>query len=186
MKKFNPNKNIIITLIIVIIVVTVISLTAAKQDSDEKTNVVQSGINDAVGFIDKIIATPVGWIADGIGSVSDLFDTYNENQRLKESLDSYEEVAQKNQDYEKQILDLQEQLELKNTLSEYEKISANVISRSPDSWQDTLVVDRSYICLLAHHKPCGNTIYVHRTSPDCLLRWPHATTLWHHKLSLVE
>ncbi|MCZ1524701.1 rod shape-determining protein MreC, partial [Enterococcus faecium] len=30
MKKFNPNKNIIITLVIVIIVVTILSVTAAQ------------------------------------------------------------------------------------------------------------------------------------------------------------
>jgi rod shape-determining protein MreC len=40
-KKFNPNKNIIITLILVIILVTIISLTAAQRSEKGKTNVGQ-------------------------------------------------------------------------------------------------------------------------------------------------
>ena len=55
MKKFNPNKNIIITLIIVILVVTVLSVTIARRAAGNSTNVVQSTVNDSVGFIDKVI-----------------------------------------------------------------------------------------------------------------------------------
>ncbi|HAP6080300.1 TPA: rod shape-determining protein MreC, partial [Enterococcus faecium] len=36
MKKFNPNKNIIITLVIVIIVVTILSVTAAQRANEGK------------------------------------------------------------------------------------------------------------------------------------------------------
>lgn len=141
MKKFNPNKNIIITLVIVIIVVIVISVSAAQQEKDGETNLVQSAVNDTVGLVDKVITTPVNWAKDGINAISNLFATYDENQQLKKSMDSYEAVMQENKDYKKQIEDLKKQLEMTSTLSDYEKVNANVISRSPDNWQDTLVVD---------------------------------------------
>lgn len=141
MKKFNPSKNIIITLIIVILVVVVISLTAAKQESDGQANVVQSAVNDSVGFVDKVISAPVNWITSGMDSIGRLFETYDENERLKENMDDYDTVLQENEDLKKQVTDLKEQLELDNTLTDYEKINANVISRSPDNWQDTLVID---------------------------------------------
>lgn len=56
MKKFNPNKNIIITLILVIILVTIISLTAAQRSEKGKTNVVQGGVNNSVSMVDRVIS----------------------------------------------------------------------------------------------------------------------------------
>lgn len=141
MKKFNPNKNIIIILIIVILVVVVISVTAARRDEESETNFAQSAVNDVVGFADSIITAPVDWVTNGVASLQDLFVTYEENQSLKATIDSYDEVVQQNSDYQKQIEELQQQLNLASTLSDYETMNANVISRSPDSWQDNLVID---------------------------------------------
>lgn len=142
MKKFNPNKNIIIVLIIVILVVTVISVTAAQRKDDGETNIVQSTVNDVVGFVDGAITAPANWLNSGITAVSDLFTTFDENQRLKEKIDDYGNVAQQNADYERQIAALQEQLNLTSTLTDYETVNSNVISRSPDTWQNTLIVDK--------------------------------------------
>ena len=52
MKKFNPNKNIIITLVIVIIVVTIL-VTAAQRANEGKPNFFQSIVNDSVAMVDK-------------------------------------------------------------------------------------------------------------------------------------
>lgn len=37
---------------------------------------------------------------------------------------------------------MKKELELNQTLTSYEKVTANVITRSPDSWQDMLIVDK--------------------------------------------
>ncbi|HCE11658.1 MAG TPA: rod shape-determining protein MreC, partial [Enterococcus sp.] len=142
MKKFNPNKNIIITLIIVILVVTVLSVTIAKRAVGNSTNVVQSTVNDTMAIVDKVITAPIRWIESGANSVKNLFVTFEENERLKEKLDSYDELAQSNENYQREIDALKEELALNETLTNYDKISANVINRSPDTWQDMLVVDQ--------------------------------------------
>lgn len=142
MKKFNPNKNIIITLLIVIIVVVIVSLTAAQRANNGKTNPVQSTVNDGVGFIDKIISFPGRAIGNTVSSISDLFNTYEENEHLKEKIDGYGELAIQNENYKKEIEGLKKELELNDTLSNYDRVSANVITRSPDTWQDLLVVDK--------------------------------------------
>ncbi|MFS0966638.1 rod shape-determining protein MreC [Enterococcus thailandicus] len=142
MKKFNPNKNIIITLIIVIIVVTILSVTAAQRANEGKTNIFQSVVNDSVAIIDKAVFAPARWVGNGVNSVHNLFSTYSENERLKERLDSYDEVAQQNKNYQKEIESLKKELDLNQTLTSYEKVTANVITRSPDSWQDMLTVDK--------------------------------------------
>ncbi|MCT8193070.1 rod shape-determining protein MreC, partial [Pseudomonas monteilii] len=141
-KKFNPNKNIIITFIIVILVVTVLSVTIARRAAGNSTNVVQSTVNDSVGFIDKVITAPFRWIENGANSVKNLFVTYEENERLKEKLDSFDELEQAKDNAQREIDALKEELELNATLTNYERISANVINRSPDTWQDMLIVDR--------------------------------------------
>ena len=142
MKKFNPNKNIIITLVIVIIVVTIISVTAAQRANEGKPNFFQSVVNDSVSFVDRAISAPVRWVENGVDSVHNLFTTYSENERLKEKIASYDEVALKNKNYQKEIEALKKELELNQTLASYEKVTANVITRSPDTWQDMLIVDK--------------------------------------------
>ncbi|WP_321388818.1 rod shape-determining protein MreC [uncultured Enterococcus sp.] len=141
MKKFNPNKNIIITLVLVIIVVIVISVTAAQR-AGGKNNPVQSAVNDGVSVIDKMISAPAKAVAGSLASLTDLFNTYDENQRLKTKIDSYNELAIQNNNYQKEIDALKAELALNETLTNYEKVTANVISRSPDTWQDVMVVDK--------------------------------------------
>lgn len=142
MKKFNPNKSIIIALVVVLITVTVISVSAAQRANGGKTNVAQSVINDSVGIMDRIVAAPVNFIENGFDNIHDLFSTYSENERLKAKLDTYEDLSQKNKNNEREITALKEELALQATLTQFNKVTANVITRSPDTWQDTLVIDK--------------------------------------------
>lgn len=171
MKKINPNKNIIIALIIVLIVVTVLSLTIAQRATAKKSNAVQSVINDAIAFVDKAIQAPVSWVENTVDAVQDLASTYKENQQLKAKLDSYEQLSQANKNSEREIANLKEQLALNTTLSSYEKVTANVISRSPDSWQDYLVIDKgskdgieANMSVMAKKGLIGRVIEVNRSS----------------------
>jgi len=170
-KKINPNKNIIIALIIVLIVVTVLSLTIAQRATAKKSNAVQSVINDAIAFVDKAIQAPVSWVENTVDAVQDLASTYKENQQLKAKLDSYEQLSQANKNSEREIANLKQQLALNNTLSSYEKVTANVISRSPDSWQDYLVIDKgskdgieANMSVMAKKGLIGRVIEVNRSS----------------------
>ena len=94
MRKFNPNKNIIIILIVVIIVVATVSITAANRAKDSDTNIVQSAVNDTISVVDKVITAPGRWLSGGVQSVSNLINTYDENQKLKSEVDQYDEVKQ--------------------------------------------------------------------------------------------
>lgn len=142
MKKFNPNKNIIIALITIILVVTIVSVTVAQRTNKGKTNLAQSTLNDSVGFVDKLVSFPSKAISNGVSSIGRLLETYEENQQLKAKIDDYGELKLQNDDYKKEIEDLKQELQLNNTLSNYEKVAANVITRSPDTWQDLLIVDK--------------------------------------------
>ncbi|EMF0066747.1 rod shape-determining protein MreC [Enterococcus hirae] len=171
MKKFNPNKNIIITLIIVIIVVTILSVTAAQRANEGKPNFFQSFVNDSVSFVDRAISAPVRWVENGVDSVHNIFTTYSENERLKEKIDSYDELALKNKNDQKEIEALKKELNLNQTLTNYEKVTANVITRSPDTWQDMLIVDKGSkdgievnMAVMAQKGLIGRVVEVNRTS----------------------
>lgn len=142
MRKFNPNKNIIILLIVVIIVVATVSITAANRAKDSGTNFVQSAINDTVSVVDKVITAPGRWLTSGVQSVSNLVNTYQENEQLKNEVDQYDEVKQQTKNQAQEIEHLKAELELNQTLTSYQKVMANVITRSPDTWQDMLIVDK--------------------------------------------
>ena len=142
MKKFNPNKNIIIALITIIIIVTIVSVTVTQRTNKGKPNVAQSTLNDGVGLVDKIVSFPGKAITNGVSSVGNLAGTYEENQKLKSKIDEYGELKLQNDEYKKEIEALKQELQLNDTLSKYEKVTANVITRSPDTWQDLLIVDK--------------------------------------------
>lgn len=142
MKKFNTDKSIIIVLIVAIIAVTAISISAAKRANEGKPNIVQSVANDGVAAVDKVLFTPARWIKSGVDSVNDLFTTYSENERLKEKVDGYDELSRQTTNQQKEIEQLKEELALNQTLGSYEKVPATVITRSPDTWQDMLIVDK--------------------------------------------
>lgn len=142
MKKFNPNKNIIIALILGILVITMLSLSLAKRSEGDKPNFLQSVANDSVAIMDKVVASPIKFIESSVDGVQNLMATYKENQRLKAQIDSYDDALQQNKNKDREIKNLKDELKLNETLTDYEKVTANVITRSPDSWQDILVIDK--------------------------------------------
>ncbi len=142
MKKFNPSKKLIIALIVAIVVVATVSITATQRNRGGKNNLFQSVINDTVGFVDRTLRVPVSWVEKSVTAANDLFNTYDENKALKEKLDGYDNLAVENKNKDKEIASLKEQLDLTTTLTSFETINSNVISRSPDSWQDILVIDK--------------------------------------------
>lgn len=141
-KKFNPNKNIIIALILAIIVVAIVSITAQRRAQDGKITFGGTILNDTVGLIDKGLSVPGKAVHSSVQAVSNLMSTYQENERLKSKLDNYDTAIIQTKNQQKEIDELKKELNLNATLTSYEKITANVITRSPDTWQDMLVVDK--------------------------------------------
>ncbi|MDR3156312.1 MAG: rod shape-determining protein MreC [Lactobacillales bacterium] len=142
MKKFNFDKKIIFTLIIAIIVTTLITVSVKFRHNGERSNPIISALNDSISFIDRIIAVPAKFLHNGVELLDDLVNTYEENQQLKAKLDNYDEAILTERNQKEELKKLKDELNLNNMLTSYKKISANVISRSPDAWQNIVIVDR--------------------------------------------
>lgn len=141
-RKFNSNKNIIIALIVVIAIVILVSVTASRRNQGKDENIVQGVATDFVAIVDKGISTPIRGIQNTVFSIQNLFNTYQENDRLKKKIDDMEALRSENQSYKEENTQLREQLQLDSTLSNFDRITASVIDRSPDSWQNLLIIDK--------------------------------------------
>ncbi|MGO3731839.1 MAG: rod shape-determining protein MreC [Vagococcus sp.] len=142
MKKFNSSKHIIIALSIVILIVLLISFSAMQRDDKKKSLPGQSQTNSVIAKVDKVVSAPYRGLENGVKSVINLFSTYSENDRLKKKIDYNASLEAEIENYKIENDKLKEQLELNATLSNYDSVNASVINRSPDSWQDVLIIDK--------------------------------------------
>ena len=141
MRKFSTSKkNIIIP--IVIIVVGIVSIIAIYQPKNSEENTVQAVVNDTIASVNKVITAPKRWLNNRTKSVSNLTSTYKENQKLKNKVHQTDDLKQQAKNQAQEIERLKAEAELNQTLTNYEKVSATVITRSPKTWQDTLIVDK--------------------------------------------
>jgi len=139
LNQFFTNKKMIILLISVILFVSVLSLSLRSSESNP---FLQQVTNDVSAVMGRAFSRPINAVTGLFDSVSDLQNTYEENQRLKVEIDRiYERQAELNvlRDENKR---LEEELNLQSSLTDYRTISGTVISRSPDTWIDQIIVDR--------------------------------------------
>lgn len=142
MKKFNPNKRIIIALIIAIVLIFLISFTAYRRNDVQKEVGAQSLLNDTVAVFDRIVNWPVKTVQSGVSSIGNLISTFEENATLKKKVDSIAQIQQENRNYKRETEDLKKQLKLQDTLTNYDSVTGTVINRSPNNWEDMLVINK--------------------------------------------
>ncbi|MCC5889534.1 MAG: rod shape-determining protein MreC [Alkalibacterium sp.] len=139
MNQFFTNKKMIILLISVIMFVSLLSLSLRSGDS---TPFLQQASNDITAVLGRAFSGPANVVTNAFESVNNLQNTYEENQRLKVEIDKlYERQAEINVLRDENFR-LGEELELQNSLTDFQTISGTVISRNPDNWVDQIVVDR--------------------------------------------
>lgn len=142
LKKFNLSKMIIIALIIVIAAISAIVISAKNFSADKNPASMTQVINDGTGFFDKIVEAPVNFVQDKANEVGNLMDTYKQNASLKKRLAELTDEKNKLSATESENKELKTALQLKETLTDYSTVSANVITRNPSSWDDTLIIDQ--------------------------------------------
>lgn len=142
MKKFNSSRNIIIALSIVILIVLVISFSAKQRDDKKQSLPGQSEVNSVVATIDNVVKAPFRGIENMVKSVNNLFNTYSENDSLKKKVDHNASLEAELEILKSENDQLKDQMKLNETLVNYELVNASVINRSPDSWQDVLIIDK--------------------------------------------
>ena len=142
MKKFLQNKKLLSVCIVVVALFTVIGGSVSLRNKRNTPLVIQSLGNDIVAVGARVVDFPIGIISGGFNNVNELLNTQNENNYLKSRVSELEQTKARNSSLEAENKQLRSALKLKKTLTDFDQVNASVISRSPDSWTDILVINK--------------------------------------------
>lgn len=153
MQKFFSNRKLIIVLIAIIISMGLMAFSVSVRNSDKTPPLIQRFGNDVVGVADRIVALPVNGVKNSFSSVSNLINTYEENTKLKAQLDDLAQTKTRANTLKAENKELKKQLNLDNTLTDYTKINAAVLTRSPANWQNNLVINKGSLAGVKKNMP---------------------------------
>ena len=106
------------------------------------STIVSQGVNDVTNILGRMLAYPANSVNDFMGSISNLTNTYQENQTLKQKVETIYELEVQLNDLKKDNEKMKEALKLQDTLNEYSLINATVIARNPDTWRDIVTINK--------------------------------------------
>ncbi len=98
-------------------------------------------VNDVTAVVGRFVSTPTNAMMRFTDSINDLMNTYEDNQRLKRQISSLEELEAQNKILQSENEELSALLDLQPSLVGKNVIASSVISRSPDTWLDSITID---------------------------------------------
>ena len=96
---------------------------------------------------------PANGIGKGVDALTDLINTYQENKALKAQLDDLAQTKVQAQTLKEENKNLKKELNLAGTLTDYTTLNASVLSRNPDNWQNSLVINKGALAGLKKNMP---------------------------------
>ena len=86
MQKFFFNKKLVVTLIGLIVSFLLIAFSISERNNRSMPPFIVQFGNEAAGVVNTVVSYPVNGVAKVGSNVSDLLNTYEENQKLKNEL----------------------------------------------------------------------------------------------------
>lgn len=142
MKKFLKNRRLLIILSTFILALIILAGSVSLRSSRETPFFGQRFSNNTIGIAAKVVNWPFEKLNQGIESVHDLLETYQENNYLQQKIDDLAQTKVRNSNLEKENKELKATLDLKASLTDYTLILGSVTSRAPGSWSDIVVIDQ--------------------------------------------
>ena len=138
MRQFFENKKLVVVLLSVISSLSLIAFSTFGQESLPQP---MTWVNDFTAMVARLISTPTNSIMQFGDSVTNLQNTYQENQQLKKQLSTLQSLEAQNTILKEENKQMTNLLKLKPTLVGKTVIAASVISRAPENWLDKLTID---------------------------------------------
>src|SRR5699024_1855652 len=91
---------------------------------------------------DRVVALPANGLRGSVSSISELLNTYQENQQLKKQVSELAQTKVRDQTLAKENKQLKQEIKLNDSLTDYTAITAAVITRTPSSWQNQVVINK--------------------------------------------
>ncbi|KIS04206.1 rod shape-determining protein MreC [Paucilactobacillus wasatchensis] len=153
MQKFFSNRRLVIIVVALVVCFGLMAGSVAIRNKKATPPVVQQFGNDVVGFAGSVVAYPVNALQGGFDSVSELMNAYQENQLLKKQVSEVAQVKVRDQTLASENKQLKKQLKLNNSLTDYSTVSASVLTRTPSSWQNQLVINKGQTAGISKNMP---------------------------------
>ncbi len=103
-------------------------------------------IKDAVAWVQGLVSRPVNSIAGFFNDLQGYSATFSENRELKLKLEDYQQLQANLLLYQDENQRLKELLDYQTaSIGEYELLAAKVVARSPDKWNNMLVIDKGSV-----------------------------------------
>ena len=93
------------------------------------SNIVTQGVNDVTNILGRLVSYPANSINDFIDSVGDLSNTYQENQSLKQKIDTIHELEVQLNELKRDNQKMKETLKLQDTLNDYTLVNVITINK---------------------------------------------------------
>lgn len=133
------NKHLIIILLSLIILVIIMGISIGNRELTWPEKLVK----DSVSWTQAIVNVPASAIAGFFEDVRDFKLIFKENKNLKLSLNQYSQVVAELNQFKAENKKLKEMLDYKEqTIDQYLLRVSKVIARSPESWNNTIVIDK--------------------------------------------
>lgn len=142
MKKFLQNRRLLTAISTVFLVLLLIGGSVTLRNRRNSPMFIVKMGNDIVSIGSRLVSWPVELLSGGAQSVNNLRIAENENNHLKQQVDDLAQTKAKNSSLQSENEQLKSALKLKDTLTDYDIVNASVISRSPDTWSDLLIINK--------------------------------------------
>jgi len=142
MQKFSFNRRLVIIIVCVIVSFALMTLSVAVRNKRSTPPLIQQFGNDIVGLTDRVVALPANGLKGSVSSVSELLNTYQENQQLKKQVSELAQTKVRDQTLAKENKQLKKEISLNSSLTDYSAITAAVITRTPSSWQNQVIINK--------------------------------------------
>ena len=133
------NKKLILGLICVIFLVALISFSLRDR---QNATFPERIIKDTVGFAQGLVAKPTNYIIGKFEDINSLFNTYEENKRLKSRLEEFAVLQAEVNTLETENNNLRELVNVEESLRDADPLYATVIARNPDQWEEKLILNK--------------------------------------------
>ena len=131
MTRFFTSKRLMVLLVSFILLAALVGLTLNERQNPTWP---EAMMIDAFGWVQGVIYSPVHHVAGFFEDIRNIKKLYDENAKLKASLNEYSSMRVRIEGLERENKKLKEDLGLRDTSGFKSMISANVVGRSPSKW----------------------------------------------------
>ena len=126
----------------VVVVVVILLIIFSKTLKSNKTNRVVGFFKDSVVAIQSVVSYPFRFIISSADNLGKLSSTMDENEVLSSNVDKVDYLISENLELKKQLEAMKDELDITNTLVDYECINATVISRNVGYWYNNITINK--------------------------------------------